>query len=115
MPTQMIDLKDDRYALLPQEEYQDLMAQAAGIALPRLPALNERGNYPGLELVGVLIARGLIVDRLEAGLTQEDVAERAGVPLDVVQDVERGGEATGDERAIDAIDAVLTSARQGRG
>ena len=89
MAVSFIEIKNENFALIPEAEYQETLARAAGVTLPKLPEADENGNRPALEAVRVVIARGLISDRISRGWFQQDLAERAEVPLNTIQALER--------------------------
>jgi len=108
MPAQMIKIKNETFAVLPKAEYQEMMAAAAGVTLPQLPQPNKRGNYPS-DAIRVTIARDLIADRLAAGLTQEELAERAGVSVGTISRLE-GGKHKPQAATVEKLDRALARA-----
>jgi hypothetical protein len=107
MPAQMIELKERSYALLPKGEYQDLVAQAHGLTLPSLPEPDPDGSRPAIETIEAIMIRGLVVDRLLAGLTRQELAERAGVDHGVIDRCEDDHLIPGDED-IERLDQTLS-------
>ena len=55
-----------------------------------LIAPNSDGHYPAMEYLRVSIARDFVRERVEAGLTQWDLAKRAGVRVDTLCRIETG-------------------------
>ena len=108
MPAQLIQIRDETFALLPQAEYQELVAARAGVSLPPPPKKSRRGTYPAAEAIRVSIARQLIVDRLAAGLSVEALAERAGVSLETVKRL-AGGRHAVRPATVDKVAAALRS------
>ena len=77
--------------------------------LPPLPAANADGNYPAVEYARASLARKIIRDRVAAGLTQRDLAERAGISFEQLGRIERGKH-TPSVPTIDKIDRALKQA-----
>jgi predicted transcriptional regulator len=78
-----------------------------------LPPKNERSNYPAIAATDALIALGLVRDREAAGLTQRELARRAGIRAETLNRAERGV-VVPDVRTLRKIDRVLTSIRSQR-
>jgi len=64
--------------------------RAAAQTLPKLPDPLANGNYPAVETVRVMYARRLIQEREEAGLSQAELARRAGVRAETINRLEKG-------------------------
>jgi DNA-binding XRE family transcriptional regulator len=58
-------------------------ALAAQVKMPELPPAGRHGR-PALKTIDVLMARKLITLRLAAGLTQAELADRAGVRVETI-------------------------------
>lgn len=88
--TQAQTIKIDRksYVLLPRQEYQELLAMAHGVKLPGYPPAANDGNRPALEFARISLARKLIVRRLAAGWTQEQLARKAKVRVETISRLE---------------------------
>lgn len=67
--------------VLSRDEYDRLTTLAKAVELPPLPPKNARGNYPAVEYARVSLARRVIQERVALGLTQRELAKRAGVRL----------------------------------
>lgn len=100
-----ITLNDRKYVLVPVEEYDELVHQD----IPPLPQKNSRGNYPAIATTDALIARGLVRDRQAAGLTQRELAQRAGIRAETLNRAERGV-VVPDVRTLRKIDRALQAA-----
>ncbi len=85
----VITLEGTRYVVLPESEYQRLQA-AAGEVEPRLPPTDAEGNRPAVESLRVLLAQKLLRRRRAAGLTQTELARRAGVRAETINRIEKG-------------------------
>lgn len=103
-----LTLEGARYVVLPESEYQRLRA-AAGEAEPSLPPADAEGNRPAVESLRVLLAQKLLRRRRAAGLTQTELARRAGVRVETVNRLERGKHSPSVgtvERIVEALDAA---------
>jgi len=49
-----------------------------------------RGNFPAAEALQVSIARSIVRGRREAGLTQVELARRAGIRTETLNRIEKG-------------------------
>lgn len=106
MQTQSITLEGKTYVVLPREEYERLSGLAKAAELPPLPEPNERGNYPAVEYSRITLARNLIRDRVQAGLSQRQVAELAGVRVETICRLEAGKHVPS-VATVDKIDRAL--------
>ena len=73
-----------KFVLIPEEEYRRLNAQA----LPPLPPVDADGTSDAIQFARASIARRLIADRRAAGLSQQELAERAGVRQETISRIE---------------------------
>ncbi|MGO8751536.1 MAG: helix-turn-helix transcriptional regulator [Thermoguttaceae bacterium] len=90
MPAQTILLEGKPYVVLPRDEYDRLTALAKSGELPPLPQPDAQGNYPAVEYARASLARKIIRDRVAVGLSQRDLAARAGVLVETLCRVETG-------------------------
>src|SRR5438552_69395 len=90
MAAQLIKLKGEAYVLVEKAEYERLVRIAQSIDMPELPRPNADGNYPALEAMDAAIARGVVQDRINAGLTQRELAQRAGIRVETLYRIETG-------------------------
>jgi DNA-binding XRE family transcriptional regulator len=104
-----IVLNDKKFVLVPEHEYEKLVEGD----VPPVPAKNSRGNYPAVAATDALIAQGLVRDRQAAGLTQRELARRAGIRVETLNRAERGV-VVPDVRTLRKIDRALASARSPR-
>jgi ribosome-binding protein aMBF1 (putative translation factor) len=84
-----VTVKGQRMVMLPEDEY-DRLLQRADEWEPALPAVNERGNYPATETVAVLLAREILRARRKLGLSQVELARRAGIRPETLKRIEQG-------------------------
>ena len=88
MNTLVIEKK--KYVLVPVEEYHAMKKAAAAGAIVALPAADAQGNRPAVAYATASIARGIVRDREAVGLSQKELAERAGIRPEVLNRAERG-------------------------
>jgi transcriptional regulator with XRE-family HTH domain len=74
-----------------------------------LPPADEDGYYPAAETLQVIIARQIHERRRLAGLSQAELAKRAGVRQETVSRLESGKHAP-TVRTVDKIDRALLQA-----
>ncbi len=106
---QDIKIEGKSYVIIPRREYDRLVKREAEDQLPPMPQPNERGRYPAIETIRVTIARRLITDRKAAGLTQQALADLAGVRQETIARIESGKHTVG-VKTMDKIDAALKQA-----
>jgi ribosome-binding protein aMBF1 (putative translation factor) len=104
-----IVLNDQKFVLVPEDQYARLTNQKAA----SLPAKNKRGNYPAIAATDALIAQGIVRDREAAGLTQRELARRAGIRVETLNRAERGV-VVPDVRTLRKIDMALQSTKVAR-
>jgi DNA-binding XRE family transcriptional regulator len=97
-----------RMVVLEESEYVRLR-QKADEWEPPLPAANADGNYPALEYARASIARDIIRHRRRVGLTQMELARRAGIRLETLNQIEQGKHPPS-VATIDKIDRALKRA-----
>jgi DNA-binding XRE family transcriptional regulator len=82
---QTVTLAGQRFVILPEADYQELVGETWE---PPLPKPHAKGNYPAVEAARVLLARKIIRRRRAAGLTQAELAKRAGVRVETLSRLE---------------------------
>lgn len=102
-----------RFVLVPEAEYHRLK-RLDEPALPRLPQADEEGNRPAVEYATVSLARKLIHRRRELGLTQLELAERAGVRPETISRLESAKHVPS-IATVDKIDRALKEAERKAG
>ncbi len=106
MIAQTIVLEGKPYVVLPREEYDRLSTLAKAGELPPLPKLDAQGNYPAVEYARASLARKIIRDRVAAGLSQRELALRAGVRVETLCRIETGKH-TPSVPTVEKIDRAL--------
>jgi len=84
MALQTITVKGERFVIVPEAEYRRLRGE------PELPPRDAKGNYPAADALRATIARSLIRKRRTVGLSQVELARRAGVRPETVNRLEQG-------------------------
>jgi len=121
MPSaQHLEIDGKRYVLLPASEYDRLCATAGEAValdesdLPPLPKPDKHGRFPALEYTRVALARDMIRDRKAAGLTQQQLADLAGVRQETISRVESGKHKP-NVKTIDRLEKALAKALKKKG
>jgi ribosome-binding protein aMBF1 (putative translation factor) len=91
-----------------------LAKKASGFAktapLPSLPPADAKGNRPALEYIQVSIARDIVKERRDLGLSQEQLAALAGLRQETVSRIESGKHSP-TVRTVDKIERALKQAK----
>src|SRR4051812_5449795 len=98
-----------KYVVVTKAHYDRLVRRADAAHLPPLPKPDAEGNYPALDYIRASIARDIVRDRVAAGLTQRELARRAGIRVETLCRIETGKH-TASVPTIDRIDRVLRQA-----
>ncbi len=77
--------------------------------LPTMPPADANGRYPAIETARVIIARQIIRGRKAAGLTQAELAARAGIRQETISRIETGKHSAG-LKTMAKIDRALNRA-----
>jgi transcriptional regulator with XRE-family HTH domain len=78
-----------------------------------MPKADKNGNYPAIEAIRVSIARKLILARRAAGLSQAEVARRAGIRAETLNRIEKA-KVSADAATVESVEKVLASAKPKR-
>jgi DNA-binding XRE family transcriptional regulator len=84
-----VTVKGRRMVILDEATYEALL-QKADLWEPDLPQPNAKGNYPALEALAVLQARDILRARRKLGLSQAELARRAGIRPETLNRIEQG-------------------------
>jgi DNA-binding XRE family transcriptional regulator len=116
---QRIEVEGKRFVLLEEGEYERLCREAKEATqlfdedLPPFPQTDKNGRLPALEYARVALARDLIRARKGAGLSQQRLADLAGIRQETVSRLETGKH-TANPRTVDKIMATIEAQRQQR-
>ena len=110
---QRIEVAGKRFVLLEESVYERLCrdaGQAIGDddVLPALPSPDANGRFPAVEYTRISLARNLIRDRKSAGLSQEQLAELAGVRQETISRLETGKHSAS-PRTIEKLDKAIAT------
>lgn len=111
MSAQTILVEGKPYVILPRDEYDRLSTLAKAAELPPLGALDQAGNFPAVEYARGSLARKIIRARAEVGLSQRQLALKAGLRVETLCRIETGKH-TPNVATIEKIDRVLKRAKQ---
>jgi DNA-binding XRE family transcriptional regulator len=88
---QVVTLAGRRFVILPESEYRRLAAHShCGEPEPMLPQPDAKGNYPAVEALRASLAQKILRRRGAAGLTQVELARRAGIRPETLNRLEQG-------------------------
>ncbi len=114
---QRIEVEGKRFVLLPENEY-DRLCRGAGEAaaiedeeLPPLPKPDRHGRFPAPQYARISLARDLIRDRKSVGLSQQRLADLAGIRQETLSRIETGKH-TASSRTVDKIMRVIEARRR---
>jgi len=106
LTVRFLKLAGKRWAILPEKDFNRLAAQAAESSWPELPTPDAQGNYPAVQYARVALARKIIKTRRMAGLSQVELARRAGIRPETLNRIEKG-KTTPDVATIAKIERAL--------
>jgi ribosome-binding protein aMBF1 (putative translation factor) len=87
LPHRSVTVAGKRFVLVPAEEYKRLTQQAETWE-PPMPEPDADGNYPALEAMAVALARDILRTRRHLGLSQAELARRAGIRPETLNRIE---------------------------
>jgi ribosome-binding protein aMBF1 (putative translation factor) len=88
--TIVVKLDGREYVILAREEFDRLTGLARVAEMPAVPTPDAEGNYPAVEYARTSIARDVVRERVELGLSQRDLAHLAGVRVETLCRIETG-------------------------
>ena len=84
-----VTVKGKPMVMMDQATYEALLRKA-DLWEPDLPQPDANGNYPALEALAVIQARDILRARRKLGLSQADLARRAGIRAETLNRIEKG-------------------------
>jgi DNA-binding XRE family transcriptional regulator len=84
-----VTVKGKRMVMIDEAAYEALLRKA-DLWEPDLPAPDGNDNYPALEALAVVQARDVLRARRKLGLSQVELARRAGVRPETLNRIEQG-------------------------
>ncbi len=113
---QRIEVEGKHFVLLPEPEYDRLCRQAGEATveddrLPPLPKPDKHGRFPALQYARISLARDIIRDRKGVGLSQQRLADLAGIRQETLSRIETGRH-TASQKTIDKIMRVIEARRR---
>ena len=109
MSTPTLELDGKTYVVIEREEFDRLRTLAKAAELPPVPEADGEGNVPAVAFGRATLARGILRDRARAGLTQAELAARAGIRPETLCRLERGRH-TPSVETVGRIDRALKKA-----
>jgi len=102
-----------RYVVVEDADCVKLAGSMDAQKLPAFPPTDADGNSPAIEFARVSIARQLITERRAAGLSQAELARRAGIRVETLSRLENAKHSA-DEATMKRIDGVLRTIKRTR-
>lgn len=106
MKTPTFEVNGKVFMVVERDEYRRLRELAKAAMLPPMPEADAEGNVPAVPFARATIARGIIRDRVAAGLNQKELARRAGIRVETLCRIETGRH-TPSVETIQSIDRAL--------
>ena len=103
-----VTVKGKRMVLLEPAEFDRLLVKADEFE-PLMPDRLPDGNYPAVEALTISLAIKIIRHRRRLGLTQAELARRAGIRAESLNRIEQG-HVVPSIRTVDKIDRALREA-----
>ena len=112
---QRIEVEGKRFVLLEEPEYERLCREAGEMVvdddLPPLPKPDKNGRFPAIQYARASLARDIIRDRKGVGLSQQRLADLAGIRQETLSRIETGKH-TASEKTVDKIMRVIDAERR---
>lgn len=106
MPVKTIRRDGKSFVLLERADFDRLSGLASTQSKIELPKPNKEGNFDAVEFARATIARGIIADRIAAGLSQRELAVQAGIRPQTLACIEAATQSPS-VKTIERIDRAL--------
>jgi DNA-binding XRE family transcriptional regulator len=109
MSAATVTIEGKRFVILPEAEYEQMRGTRPSDepAMPPLPKMLPNGNYPAIEYARAVTARDIITARRRLGLSQAELARRAGIRVETLNRIERA-KMTPSVATMQKLERVLT-------
>jgi ribosome-binding protein aMBF1 (putative translation factor) len=94
---QTVVLNGERFVIVPEAEYRQLVA---------LPAADAEGRRPAVAAMRTILGRDIAADRQRAGWSQAELARRAGIRVETLSRIENGKH-TPSVSTVQKLDAAI--------
>lgn len=84
-----LKLNGHEYVVVPRREYDRMVGLARVASMPPLPQADASRRYPAVEYARASMAREIVGRRIDAGLSQRELARAAGVRVETLCRIER--------------------------
>jgi DNA-binding XRE family transcriptional regulator len=111
-PPRSMKIDGEPYVVLSQAEYDRLAGVVRETPLPLYPEADARGNFPAVDYARISIARDILTARARAGLSQKELAQRAGIRVETLCRLEKGKHSAALETLL-ALDRALKAFSRG--
>lgn len=108
---QTLKLEGREYVVVAREEFDRLTGLARVAKMPALPEADRKGNFPAVEYARASIARDIVRERAELGLSQRELARLSGVRVETLCRIETGRN-TASIATLTKVDRALKHARK---
>ena len=109
-----VEIDGEPYVILSQAEYERLAGMVRETPLPLYPEPDARGNFPAVDYARVSIARDILTARARAGLSQKELAARAGIRVETLCRLEKGKHSAGLKTLLSIDRALKATSKNSR-
>jgi ribosome-binding protein aMBF1 (putative translation factor) len=82
-----VTIERKKFVLVPLDEYKELKSRPK---MPDFPPPDANGNFDAVAFTRASIARGIVQDREQVGMSQRQLADAAGIRVEILNRAERG-------------------------
>jgi DNA-binding XRE family transcriptional regulator len=113
MTVKTVEIDGKELFILTREAFDELMEKAG--VMPPLPPAAADGSRLAVPFAKASIARRFVRRRIAAGLTQRELAKRAGVRGETISRLEAGKHVPTEETLLRIDNALKLAAKRGKG